>query len=232
MIPIRDDNPIRITPYFTIALIVINCLVFIYEFAQGTQGFREFTFKYGLIPAELMQGRDLTPPEYSYLASSPYLNLFTSMFMHGGIIHLAGNMLYLWIFGNNIEDVLGHFKFVIFYLLSGLVAALAFALVNPNSTVPLVGASGAIAGILGAYMVRFPHARVHTLIWFFIFIRVVALPAVFLLGFWFLLQIISSSSTVSGGVAWFAHIGGFIFGAAVFLIFGLRYKRRRWYDEM
>ncbi|NIP41679.1 MAG: rhomboid family intramembrane serine protease [candidate division Zixibacteria bacterium] len=231
MIPIRDDNPTRITPYFTIALIVINCLVFIYEFAQGTQGFREFTFKYGLIPAELMQGRDLTPPEYSHLASSPYLNLFTSMFMHGGIIHLGGNMLYLWIFGNNIEDVLGHFKFILFYILSGLAATLAFAFVNPNSEIPLVGASGAIAGILGAYMVRFPHARVYTLVWIFIFIRVVALPAVFLLGFWFLLQVINSSSTLSGGVAWFAHIGGFVFGAGVFWIFGLRYRRRRWYEE-
>ncbi len=231
MIPIRDDNPTRITPYFTIGLIVINCLVFIYEFALGSQGFREFTFQWGLIPAELMQGRDLMPAQYSHLATSPYLNVFTSMFMHGGIIHLAGNMLYLWIFGNNIEDVLGHFKFIFFYILSGLAATLTFAFINPNSQVPLVGASGAIAGVLGAYAVRFPYARVYTLIWFFIFIRVVALPAIFLLGFWFLLQVINSSSTLSGGVAWFAHIGGFVFGAAVFWIFGLRHRKRRWYVE-
>jgi membrane associated rhomboid family serine protease len=232
MIPIKDDNPITIKPYVTIALIVINCAVFLYSFALGRQGFTEFTFKYGLIPAELIQGRDLSPAQYGYLATSPYLNVFTSMFMHGGFLHLGGNMLYLWIFGNNIEDVLGHVKFVLFYLLSGIAAAMAFVALSPHSAVPMIGASGAIAGILGAYLVRFPDARVYTIIWLFFIIQVIKIPAIILLGFWFFLQLINSSSalysTSAGGVAWFAHVGGFIFGAAVFWIFGLRGRRRRW----
>jgi len=232
MIPIKDDNPLTIKPIVTIALIIINCVVFLYAFSLGRHGFTDFTFKYGLIPAELIQGHDLTPPRYAFLSTSPFLNVFTSMFMHGGFLHLGGNMLYLWIFGNNIEDVLGHIKFAIFYLLSGIAAVLSFTALSPNSTVPMIGASGAIAGVLGAYIVRFPNARVHTIIWLFFIIQVIKVPAIILLGFWFFLQIINSSSalysTNGGGVAWFAHIGGFIFGAAVFLIFGLRGRRESW----
>jgi membrane associated rhomboid family serine protease len=232
MIPIKDDNPISIRPYITIALIIINCAIFLYAFALGRQGFTEFTFKYGLIPAELVEGRDLSPPQYGFLATSPFLNVFTSMFMHGGFLHLGGNMLYLWIFGNNIEDVLGHVKFIFFYLFSGIAAALFFVVLSPHSTVPMIGASGAIAGVLGAYLVRFPDAKVHTIIWLFFFIQVIKIPALILLGFWFFLQLINSSSALysasSGGVAWFAHVGGFLFGAAIFWIFGLRGRRERW----
>jgi len=231
MIPLRDENPTSRKPIFTIAFIIINCAVFIYEYSLGSQGFTEFTFKHGLIPAELMAGRDLMVPELSHMSTSPYFNLLSSMFMHGGIMHLAGNMLYLWIFGNNIEDELGHIWFIVFYLASGLAAALSFAFLNPDTTVPMVGASGAISGILGAYLVRYPYARVQTLIIFIFFLKIVRLPAVFLLGFWFILQLISSStaSASQGGVAWFAHIGGFVFGALVFLILGKRYKRRQFY---
>jgi len=230
MIPLKDDNPTTRKPIITVAFIIINCVVFIYEFSLGGSGFSEFTYKYGLIPAELIQGRDLMAPQLSYLSTSPYLNIFTSMFMHGGILHLGGNMLYLWIFGNNIEDVLGHVKFVLFYLLSGIAAVLAFSLINPNSNVPMVGASGAVSGILGAYVIRFPQAKVLTLIWFFYFIKIVRLPALYLLGFWFLLQIINGSKAIlissSGGVAWFAHIGGFAFGAVIFFLLGKFRKRR------
>ena len=230
MIPIKDDNPTSKIPIVTIALIVVNCLVFLYEISLGAHGFSEFTFKYGLIPAELIQGK---VPIYRELYTAPALDVFTSMFMHGGFLHLAGNMLYLWIFGDNIEDTLGHLKFLIFYILSGVAAALSFASIEPGSTVPMVGASGAISGILGAYLIRYPLARVYTLIWFLFVIRIVAIPAIFVLGFWFILQVINGSSAIAfakdGGVAWFAHIGGFVFGMLVFLIFRLGNKRRVYY---
>jgi rhomboid family protein len=230
MIPLKDDNPTIRKPYVTVAFIILNCIAFLYEYSLGRSGFSEFTFKYGLIPMELMHGKDLMAPELSHLSTSPYLNIFSSMFMHGGLLHLGGNMLYLWIFGNNIEDVLGHVKFVFFYLLSGIAAVLAFTFLNPNSTVPMVGASGAVSGILGAYLIRFPQAKVLTLIWFLYFIKIVRLPAVYLLGFWFLLQIINGSRAISysssGGVAWFAHIGGFLFGVVVFIMFGKLTKKR------
>jgi membrane associated rhomboid family serine protease len=226
MIPLKDDNPTSKMPVVTIALIVINCLVFLYEISLGNRGFSEFTFKYGLIPAELIQGK---MPVYRDLYTPPVLDVFASMFMHGGFLHLAGNMLYLWIFGDNIEDTLGHLKFLIFYILSGVAAALSFAFIEPGSTVPMVGASGAISGVLGAYLIRFPQARVYTLIWFLFFIRIVAIPAIFVLGFWFILQVVNGSSAIAyaheSGVAWFAHIGGFVFGLVVFLIFRFGYKR-------
>ncbi|MBD3381161.1 MAG: rhomboid family intramembrane serine protease [candidate division Zixibacteria bacterium] len=230
MIPFKDDNPRGTTPYVTIALIAINVIVFIYEFSLGQRGFTEFTVKYGLIPAELMSGRDLMAPEMSYLSTSPYLNLFTSMFMHGGFMHLGGNMLYLWIFGDNIEDTLGHVWFAFFYIISGIAATLTFVFIEPSGEVPLVGASGAIAGVLGAYLVRFPYAKVYTLIFLFYFIRIIRLPAVFVLGFWFILQLISGTNSLAvsqsgGGVAWFAHIGGFAFGAILFLVLGKRPKK-------
>jgi len=228
MIPLKDDNPTSKRPIVTIVLIVINCLIFLYEISLGGRGFAEFTAKYGLIPAELIQGKIVY-----WEHTPPVMDIFTSMFMHGGFLHLGGNMLYLWIFGDNIEDMLGHIKFLIFYLLCGIVAALSFAFIEPDSAIPMVGASGAISGILGAYMVRFPTARVYTLIWFFFFLRIIALPAIFILGFWFILQVINGSSAIAysnmGGVAWFAHIGGFAFGALVFLIFGFRSRRRKYY---
>ena len=219
MLPIKDDIPTKRTPIVTIALIVINCLVFLFELAQGNRGFMEFTYAWGLIPVELTTGVELTP----HASVSSVVNLFTSMFMHGGFLHLGGNMLYLWIFGNNIEDRLGRVKFVFFYLASGIVASLAFIATDPQGDIPLVGASGAIAGILGAYLVSYPRARVVTVLFIFYFIRIARIPALFVLGFWFILQVFNGlpalGSSGGGGVAWFAHIGGFLFGLVVFKFF-------------
>jgi membrane associated rhomboid family serine protease len=223
MLPIKGDIPTERTPVITIALIVINCLVFAYEFLLGPEGFTMFTLKWGLIPVEATTGLELTPS----MSTSSAANLLTSMFMHGGIVHLGGNMLYLWIFGNNIEDMLGRVKFLLFYLASGLVAAAVFIATNTHGEVPMVGASGAIAGILGAYIVTFPKARVLTVIFIVYFIRIVRIPAVIVLGFWFFLQVLNGLPALGaggGGVAWFAHIGGFIFGVVVFKFF---VKRRR-----
>ncbi len=204
----------------TIILIVINCAVYLYQLSLGTRGYQIFTFQFGLIPVELIRGVELTPE----LPSSPYLNLFTSMFMHGGLMHLGGNMLYLWIFGNNIEDRLGKIKFILFYVASGIAAALTFILTDVSGTVPMVGASGAISGILGAYLVSYPYARVQTLIFVFYFVRMARIPALFVLGFWFFLQVVNGlpalgGTSHGGGVAWFAHIGGFAFGYLVFKLF-------------
>jgi membrane associated rhomboid family serine protease len=219
MLPIKDDIPTKRTPVVTIALIVINCLVFLFEFVQGDRAFMEFTYVWGLIPIELTTGVELTPQA----SVSSLVNLFTSMFMHGGLLHLGGNMLYLWIFGNNIEDRLGRVKFILFYLASGIVAALAFIATAPQGDVPLVGASGAIAGILGAYLVSYPRARVVTVLFIFYFIRIARIPAMYVLGFWFILQVFSGlpalGSSGGGGVAWFTHIGGFLFGLIVFKFF-------------
>ncbi len=223
MLPIKDDIPTERTPVITIALIVINCLVYAYEFLLGPEGFTLFTIKWGLIPIEATTGLELTPN----MSTSSAANLFTSMFMHGGIVHLGGNMLYLWIFGNNIEDKLGRFKFTLFYLASGLAAAAVFIATNTHGQVPMVGASGAIAGILGAYLIMYPKAKVLTLIFIVYFIRMVRIPAVILLGFWFFLQVLNGLPALGaegGGVAWFAHIGGFVFGVIVFKFF---VKRRR-----
>ncbi len=220
MIPIKDDIPTRRKPVVTIALIVINCLVYLYELTLGSEGYQLFTVKWGLIPAELTTGQEMTP----YMATSPWINLFTSMFMHGGLFHLGGNMLYLWIFGNNIEDRLGRVKFVLFYLGAGVAAASTFILTDMDGTVPMVGASGAIAGILGAYIVSYPHARIHTVIFILYFIRIARIPALFVLGFWFFLQLMNGLPALGGGkggggVAWFAHIGGFVFGLLIFKFF-------------
>ncbi len=219
MLPIKDDIPIQRAPVVTVSLIVINCLVYLYEIMQGSRGFAYFTQVWGLIPVELTTGVELTPQA----PVSSIANVFTSMFMHGGLFHLGGNMLYLWIFGNNIEDRLGRVKFLLFYLASGVVAALAFIATAPASRVPLVGASGAIAGILGAYLITFPRARVMTVLFIFYFIRIARIPAVFVLGFWFVLQVLNGlpalGSSEGGGVAWFAHIGGFLFGVTVFKLF-------------
>jgi len=156
---------------------------------------------------------------------SVLVSLFTSMFLHGGFLHLAGNMLYLWVFGNNVEDRMGPIPFLVFYLAAGMVAAYAQVLPDPDSLTPLVGASGAIAGALGAYLVIFPHARVLTLVPIFFFLQLIELPAVLVLGFWFVLQALQGVGSLQAqtGVAWFAHIGGFVFGAAIALLF---YRRR------
>ena len=214
----------RTVPFFTVGLIVANVLVFLKQ--QLSPGGLELAIaRLALRPYELTHLADLYPPTPVPIP----LTLFTSMFMHGGLLHLGGNMLYLWIFGNNIEDVLGHFRFLGFYALCGLIAATVHVLTNVNSPIPMVGASGAIAGVLGAYFVRFPTARIRVLLFFFIFIQVVYVPAVIVLGFWFLMQLLEASfgaMGTSGGVAWFAHIGGFIAGMVYMTRRKNRWRRR------
>ena len=176
---------------------------------QGFESFNRITYQFGFIPIELTHSVELTPQ----ISASPYLTMFTSMFMHGGWMHLIGNMLFLWIFGNNVEDYFGSIKFLFFYLASGLAAVALFTIFGPNSEVPLVGASGAIAGVMGAYMVLHPRAKITTLI-IFIFIQIIHLPAKTVIGIWFAMQLFMSLTQTSsgGGVAYLAHVGGFLFG--------------------
>jgi membrane associated rhomboid family serine protease len=226
MIPLKDDNPTASFPWVTIGLITINCLVFLYQFSLGVYGMQKFILKAGAIPYEITHIKDIYP-----VASVPIpLTLFSAMFMHGGFTHIIGNMLYLWIFGDNVEDAMGHIRFIFFYLLCGILASMLHILTDVNSTIPMVGASGAIAGILGAYFILYPRTRVLTLIFFFFFIRIIRIPAVIILGFWFILQILNAQS--GGGVAWYAHIGGFLAGALLIEPFTNRkvkvLRRRRW----
>jgi membrane associated rhomboid family serine protease len=206
MIPIRDENPTRRKPVVTVILIALNCAVFLYQVTRPVEAQQRVVYTFGAIPLLLTRDFNLLPqlPEH-------WLTLVTSMFLHGGFLHLAGNMLYLWIFGNNIEDYLGRPRFILFYLVCGLVAAVTHALSDVTSPVPMVGASGAISGLLGAYMMLYPRARVIVLVWFFFIIRFVAVPAFVVLGLWFVMQL-SGVLGASGGIAWFAHIGGFVFG--------------------
>ena len=216
MIPFHDDNPTEITPFLTISFIVACVLVFFYQVSLPAETGELFVYRYGAIPAVVFGYANL-PPEFASLPASA--SLVTSMFLHGGWMHLIGNMLYLWIFGNNIEDVMGHGRFVIFYLTCGILAALTHALTDPDSAVPMVGASGAISGILGAYLLLFPRAQVLVLIPLGFFSRLMYIPAGFVLGFWFVLQILSSLAGGGGGVAWFAHVGGFVAGMALIGLF-------------
>ena len=217
-IPLRDENPTLRFPYITVFLIAVNILVFFYQLFSP-QGLEFYIVRMGAIPYEITHFTSL-----SHLPRiSPPLSLFSAMFLHGSILHLLGNMLYLWIFGNNIEDHLGPFKFILFYFLSGLGASFAHIIFHPNSMVPMIGASGAIAGILGAYLVLYPRARVLTLVFLFIFIRIVPVPAAFILGFWFLIQILNVG--IGGGVAWFAHIGGFIIGVLLISVMGKKNQK-------
>ena len=210
MIPLRDDIPSRTAPILNYALIAANVLAFFYELALGS-GLDEFIHRYGVIPS-LYFYRDVP-------LIVGVVPLFTSMFLHGGWLHIAGNLLYLYIFGDNVEDRFGHWRYLCFYLGAGVVAGLAHVVANASSTVPSIGASGAIGGVLGAYMMLYPRARVVTLIPIFVFVQFVELPALLLLGFWFLQQFLmgtlslGAGSAEAGGVAWFAHIGGFLFGA-------------------
>ncbi|GAB4113610.1 MAG: rhomboid family intramembrane serine protease [Candidatus Caldatribacteriota bacterium] len=212
MFPLWDDQPTRRFPFITITIIIMNVLVFIYQVSLG-EGFNQFIYSMGLIPFEISHFIDLYPPGPSPI----YLTIFYSMFMHGSLIHLIGNMLFLWIFGNNIEDFFGRIPFILFYLLCGVAAAFTQILFNPNSTIPMVGASGAIAGVLGGYLILYPRARVTTVIIFGFFIRLVRIPALIFLGLWIIYQFLYGISSLSvssaeGGVAWFAHIGGYIAG--------------------
>jgi membrane associated rhomboid family serine protease len=238
--PLKDHNPTRRTPVVTIVLIAINVLVFLYELLLG-DSLGRFIAAYGAVPYEITHATDLVGTAYGPFEHAPgppfvQLTLITSMFMHGSVMHIFGNMLYLWIFGNNVEDLLGRVRFLFFYLAAGVVAGLTNILVDPNATIPTVGASGAVAGVLGAYMVAYPRARVLTAVFLLVFIRLVELPASVLLVFWFVMQSFQGflslgAREMSGGVAWFAHIGGFIFGAAgIRLLAGreIRAQRARW----
>jgi membrane associated rhomboid family serine protease len=221
VIPLKDDIPTRRTAIVTLVLIGINVLVyFIFEhglWELGNLG-NERVVEYGAIPAEITEGEDI-----SGAGDAPFwVTIFTSMFMHGSLLHLGGNMLFLWIFGNNIEDAMGRLTFVAFYLLGGLAALGLHILTDPDSTVPTVGASGAIAAVLGAYARLYPRARVVTVIFIIIFFTVVTLPALLVLGLWFLLQLLPAFSEpvgTGGGVAYFAHIGGFVFGYFAIKVF-------------
>ena len=217
MIPLHDDNPTQSTPILTIALITICVLVYFFQAALGPRGGETIIYSLGVIPAVLLDKVELSRDLVLVPAE---LTIFTSMFLHGGFLHLAGNMLYLWIFGNNIEDVLGKIRFLIFYFLCGIVAAFGQIMQDPDSTIPMVGASGAISGVLGAYLLLFPHARVLVLVPMGFFMQMMKIPAGLVLGLWFVLQLVSSALTSSagGGVAWFAHIGGFVAGLLLILV--------------
>jgi rhomboid family protein len=214
MIPLHDDNPTTRRPIVTVAIIVASVIVFLLQISQSQVQMHANTISYGLVPA-LLLGRDTLPPELARIP--PELTILTSMFMHGSWLHIGGNMLYLWIFGNNIEDAVGHLRFVLFYLACGTAAALAQAFSDPSSTVPMVGASGAIAGVLGAYLLLFPRAHVLVLIPLGLFTQLIRVPALIVLGFWFLLQFVQGAMTAgqSGGVAYWAHIGGFVAGVVL-----------------
>ncbi len=223
MIPLKDDLPTRTFPFVTIAIIALNIVVFFYEVSLGPRT-EALIFTYGVIPFNLIYGVESGRPPIPIFAS-----LFTSMFLHGGFMHVAGNMLYLWIFGNNIEDVMGHLRFVFFYLICGIAAVYSHALLDATSQVPMIGASGAVSGVLGAYLLLFPHAKVLTLIPIFFFIRIVQVPAVIVLGLWIVVQFVNGlfSGSQMGGVAWFAHVGGFLIGMALIHLFKKKQGRRQ-----
>ena len=219
MFPIWDDTPTKKFPLITVILIALNSMIFLYQVSLGER-FNEFIYSMGLLPFEITHHIDILPTGPSPI----YLTIFSSMFMHGSVVHLLGNMLFLWIFGNNVEDYLGRKKFLFFYLICGISAAFTQILFNSDSTVPMVGASGAIAGVLGAYMVLYPRAKITTVIIIIFFIRLIKLPAIVVLGFWIIYQFLYGISSLAattgeGGVAWFAHIGGFICGIILIKLF-------------
>ncbi len=234
MLPIRDDIQSRTVPFVTLVLIGLNVAAFLYQVSLGmdadpgaARAAQAFVAEFGVIPCRLT-GRCLVADQFPH----PVVTIFTSMFLHGGLFHVGGNMLYLWIFGNNVEDTLGHGRFLAFYLLSGIAAALGQTLVAPASSVPMIGASGAVSGVLGAYLFLFPYARVLVLLVFGFFVRAVYVPAMIVLGFWIVVQFLNGVISVSssgpggaatGGTAWFAHIGGFL--AGIVLLFLMRPRR-------
>ena len=219
MIPLKDDNPTSSRPIVTYFLIGICILVFLAQLGSQSYKTGQLFYSYGLIPSVLM-GHDQLPMDLYVVPA--YLTIFSSMFMHGGFMHIIGNMLYMWIFADNIEDDLGPSRFVIFYLLCGVGAAMAQVLIDTNSQVPMVGASGAIGGVLGGYLINHPKAKVLVLIPFGFFSQLIKIKALYVLGFWFILQFISSG----GGVAYAAHIGGFVSGMILIVFFNKKTKRK------
>ena len=219
MIPLRDDNPTSGRPVVTYFLISLCILVFLIQFTSQSYKTGHLFYSYGLIPSVLM-GHDQLPMDL--YAIPAYMTIFSSMFMNGGFMHIIGNMLYMWIFADNIEDDLGPTKFIIFYLLSGIGAAMTQVLMDTHSQVPMVGASGAIGGVLGAYLINHPKAKVLVLIPFGFLSQLVKIKSLYVLGFWFILQFISSG----GGVAYAAHIGGFVSGMILILFFNKKVKKK------
>jgi membrane associated rhomboid family serine protease len=222
MIPLRDVIPSRTTPVVTVSLISLNALAFVYELSLGP-AVERFLAVYGLVPADFS-----------------IVTLFTSMFLHGGFLHFGGNMLYLWIFGDNVEDRMGHGRFIVFYLMCGAAAAIAQTWIQPDSYVPMVGASGAIAGVMGAYFVMYPRSKIVTLVPIF-FIQLVELPAIFFLGFWFLMQFLSGLGSIAaatgegtvGGVAFWAHVAGFAAGLGGVRLFRRPERQRvEWWNDV
>ncbi len=220
MIPLKDDNPTTKKPVITYFLIGICVLVFLLQLSSQTFRNGQLFYSYGLIPSVLLGYKQLPADLYAVPA---YVTIFTSMFMHGGFMHLIGNMLYMWIFADNIEDDLGAKKFIIFYLLCGVGAAMSQVLIDTQSQVPMVGASGAIGGVLGAYLINHPKSRVLVLIPFGFFSQLIKIKALYVLGFWFILQFISQGA----GVAYAAHVGGFISGMILILFFNKKNKKTK-----
>jgi membrane associated rhomboid family serine protease len=220
LIPLRDSQPSYSKPVVTVMLIAVNVLVFLLQLSLDDFTRNDFVNTFGAVPDRLW-----------------WPSIFTSMFLHGGWMHLIGNMVVLWVLGDNIEDVLGHGKFLLFYLLCGVAAALLQVAVNPDSRVPMIGASGAIAGVMGAYLVKFPHSKIQTLVFLFVFVTVLEIPAGVMLVYWLVLQFFSGLGSVvdmhanKGGTAWFAHIGGFIAGVALIKLLPTR-DRYRWRSDL
>lgn len=228
LFPLYDENPTKSIPWVTLLLILVNVLVFAYELSLQSAGKLQQLFQTAaLIPYEITNVAKLS----SDVPNIGILAMFTSMFMHGSWLHIIGNMWYLWIFGNNVEDTLGHAKYLLFYLLCGIVGGIGHILSQPYSQVPTIGASGAIAGVLAGYLIMFPTARIVTIVPIFIFIQIIKVPAILLIGLWFLIQIASGmgslSTQASGGTAWFAHIGGFIAGVVLVLVLSRKQSRER-----
>ncbi len=223
MIPLRSTERVFSTTVVTMALIAINTLIFIYQATLNPAELNTFVTQWGIVPDQ-MRGMGL-------------LTLFTSMFLHGGWMHLIGNMLFLWVFGRNVEDLIGGPRFLAFYLLAGIAAGVVQVVVNPYSTLPTIGASGAIAGVMGAYLIKFPRTRIVTLIFVFFFVTTAEIPAAFILLYWFAIQFFSGFGSLGtanysgGGIAYFAHIGGFLAGMALIRLFPVRKRLRAWYDE-
>ena len=227
MIPLQDENPSKTIPIINIFLIIANITLFIYQYFIISEGPDFFILVLGCIPYEFTHFVDIDPP-----ALIPFpLTLFSSMFMHGGLLHLLGNMLFLWIFGDNVEDKLGHLRYLGFYLVCGVAASLSHILTNINAQIPSIGASGAISGVMGGYMFLFPKARVKTLVIWFVFIQIIRIPAVVMIGYWILIQVLSGlaefGSIKGGGIAWFAHIGGFVMGFILIILMRKKRKNRR-----
>jgi rhomboid family protein len=230
-LPYKDENPTELAPVATVGIILLNVLAWLFVQGAGAdEPLARSVCRLGLIPAELLRNAPagttvpLGPGMRCVLTAEPHVwSIFTSMFMHGGWLHIIGNMWFLWIFGNNIEDAMGHTRFVVFYLLCGCAAAAVQMLADPSSRVPMVGASGAISGVMGAYILLYPRVRVHTLVFLGIFVTTVAWPAYVILGYWFVLQLllgtVGAVGRVQGGTAFWAHVGGFVAGMALIKLF-------------